>query len=79
MSELFITPTLLAVCCACGLVRDKTRLSPDCEHWVTQRAYRETHGVSPTELALTHTYCPPCFSKVQESVRQFFRKAETPP
>ncbi|MDZ4857234.1 MAG: hypothetical protein SGJ26_20665 [Nitrospirota bacterium] len=77
--ETRIAPTLLPACCVCGLIRDETRLSPDREHWVTQRAYRETHGVSPIELALTHTYCPTCFEKAQDRVRQFFRKVGTPP
>ena len=72
--EPFIAPTLLPACCACGLVHDKAGATPDLERWVTSRTYREAHGVNPAELALTHTYCPTCFAKVQETVRQFFRK-----
>ena len=70
--ESFIPPTLLPVCCACGLIRDDTRFSPGRELWVTQRTYRETHGVNPAEFALTHTYCPDCFTKVRDTVRQGF-------
>lgn len=70
--------TLPAPCtgggCVCGLVHDETATRVDASGWITQRAYREQHGVSPTELKLTHTYCPKCFAQVQESVRQFFRK-----
>ena len=79
MRETFIAPTLLPVCCVCGLVRDDTRFTPGRELWVTQRTYRGTHGVNPAELALTHTYCPKCFTKVQDTVRQYFREIGTSP
>jgi len=79
MRETFVAPTLLPVCCACGLIRDDTRLSPGREHWVSQRMYHDTHGVNPTELALTHTYCPTCFTNVQDTVRQSFQQMGTPP
>lgn len=79
MRETFIAPTLLPVCCVCGLIRDDTRFSPGRDRWVTQRKYRETHGVNPAEFALTHTYCPECFTKVQDTVRQYFRQIGTSP
>lgn len=72
--EIFIPPTLLPVCCACGLIRDDTRFSPGRQLWVTQRTYHETHGVNPAELALTHAYCPECFTKAQDTVRVSFQK-----
>ncbi len=75
--EPFIAPTLLPACCACGLVQDKAGTTPDLEHWISQRTYRETHGVNPTELELTHTYCPTCFEKVQEAMRQSWRKSRS--
>ena len=75
--ETFIAPTLLPVCCVCGLIRDGTGFSPGLDRWVTQRTYRETHGVNPTEL--THTYCPECFTKVRETVTQYFRQIGTLP
>lgn len=74
MREAFIAPTLLPVCCMCKLVRDDTKFSPGRGRWVTQRTYRETYGVNPTDLMLTHTYCPTCFMKVQETMRQYFRE-----
>ena len=77
--EPFIAPTLLPACCACGLVQDKAGATPGLERWVTPRTYREAHGVNPAELPLTHTYCPTCFAKVQETVRQFFRKTGSAP
>ena len=77
--ETFIAPTLLPACCACRLVQDESAATSGLERWMSQRTYRKTHGVNPTELALTHTYCPTCFAKVQETVRQFFRKSGTPP
>jgi hypothetical protein len=79
MRETFIAPTLLPVCCNCGLIRDETGSTPGLDRWVTQRTYRETHGVSPTELALTHTYCLKCFTKVQDTVRQYFQKIGASP
>jgi len=72
--ETFIVPTLLPTCCACGLIRDDTRFSPGRQLWVTQRTYRETHGVNPAELAHTHAYCPECFTKAQGTVRQYFKE-----
>ena len=79
MRETFIAPTLLPVCCVCGLIRDDTRFFPGLDRWVAQRTYRETHGVNPAELELTHTYCPTCFTKAQETVRQYFREIRTSP
>ena len=75
----FIAPSLLRACCACGLVQGKAGGTTGLEHWISQRTYCEAHGVSPAELALTHTYCPTCFAKVQEIVRQFFQKPESEP
>jgi hypothetical protein len=79
MKETFILPTLLPVCCVCKLVRDDTRLSSGRAPWVTQRTYREDHGVNPAELALTHTYCPNCSTNVQDTVRQYFQDMRTSP
>lgn len=79
MRETFVTPTLLPVCCLCGLIRDETGSSPGLNRWVTQRTYRETHGVSPVDIPLTHTYCPNCFTKVQEMIVQYFRQIGTSP
>ncbi len=75
--ETCIIPTLLPVCCVCGLIRDDTRCSPDREIWVTQRTYHEAHGVNLAEIALTHTYCPNCFTQFHDAVRQDFRKIGT--
>ena len=72
--DTFIPPTLLPVCCACRLIRDDTRFSPGRELWITQRTYRETHGVNPADLAPSHTYCPNCFRKVEDTVRQDFQE-----
>src|SRR5512140_1422475 len=77
--ETFIAPTPLPACCTCGLVQDKAGATPDLERWISQRTYRETHGVSPAELALTHTYCPTCFAKVEEIMRQSWRKSRSAP
>ena len=79
MRETFIVPTLLPVCCICGLLRDDARFSPGLDCWLTQRTYRETYGIDPTKIALTHTYCPECFRKAQETMRQHFREVATPP
>jgi hypothetical protein len=68
--EMFIPPTLLPVCCVCKLIRDDTRFSPGRELWVTQRTYHKNHGVNPSGLALTHAYCPTCFTEVQGTARR---------
>ena len=78
-SDTDIAPTLLPICCACGLVQDKAGAPPGLERWISQRTYRETHGVNPTVLALTHTYCPTCFEKIQGTIRQFWLKSRSAP
>ena len=78
-SRPFIAPALLPVCCVCGLIRDEAVLSPDHERWVTQGTYRKAHGVNPDDFPLTHAYCQKCFTKAQESVRQYFQEVRTSP
>ena len=77
--EACIAPKMLAVCCVCRLIRDETRFSPGRERWVTQRTYRKTHRVNPTDFPLTHTYCQTCFTKAQETLRQYVREIGTSP
>jgi hypothetical protein len=79
MRERFIAPTMLPVCCVCGLIRDEIGSSLDLERWVTRRTYRRTHGVNPADFPLTHTYCQKCFTKAQEAVRQYFWEIGTSP
>jgi hypothetical protein len=79
MKGALIAPTMLPVCCLCKLIRDETESSPDHERWVTPRTYRTTHGVNPADVPLTHTYCPTCFTKVQNTARQYFREIGTSP
>ena len=79
MSETWIAPTLLPVCCVCGLIRDEAGSSPDRKRWVTPRTYHKTHGVNPDDFPLTHTYCLTCFTKAQETTRQYFREIGTSP
>jgi len=75
MRETFVAPKLLPVCCVCSLIRDESRSSLHRERWVTPQTYRQTHGVNPTKLALTHTYCQKCFAKVMGTVRQSLWKS----
>ncbi len=77
MRERFVAPTLLPVCCICGLIRDETGSPSGLMCWVTQGAYRKTHGVNPADFPLTHTYCPECFTKIKNTVRQYFRTIGT--
>ena len=79
MRETFIAPKMLPVCCVCRLIRDETGSSPDRERWVTPRTYRTTHGINPADCPLTHTYCLTCFTKAQETTRQYFREIGTSP
>ena len=60
---------LLPVCCVCRLIRDETRSSRHGEQWVTERMYRMTHRVNPTDCLLTHTYCPGCFMQAMKTMR----------
>ena len=69
-----IAPRLIPICCVCGRIRDETRSSLHRERWVSPRTYRQTHGVNSTQLPLTHTYCPECFTKAQETMQQYFRE-----
>ena len=62
-------PSLLPVCCMCGLVRDETAHSQDHERWVTRRGYQKTHGAMPAYYLLTHTYCPKCFVQFIDRMR----------
>ena len=77
--DMDIAPTLLPACCACGFVQDKAGATAGLERWVSQRTYRDSHGVNPTELALTHTYCPTCFEKVLKIMRQSWLKSRSAP
>lgn len=79
MRETFIAPMMLPVCCVCGLIRDATQSFPDRECWITSRTYRKTHGANPADFPLTHTYCPKCFTKAQETTKQCFREMGTSP
>lgn len=74
-----IAPTLLHVCCICGHIREETGAFADREHWVTQRTYRQTHGVKLANFPLTHTYCPKCYTKFMSTLRQYVRERGTPP
>ena len=77
LRETCSAPMPLPVCCLCGHIRDATGSSPDREHWVTQRTFQESHSVNLADSPVTHTYCPECFTKFQERVRQFFLKTGT--
>jgi len=79
MRETLFAPKMLPVCCVFELIRDETGSSPNRERWVTPRTYRRTHGMNPADFPLTHTYCLKCFTKVQDTTRQYFREIGTPP
>ena len=61
MRETCIAPKLLPACRVSGLIRDESRSSLHRERWVTPQTYRQTHGVNPAKLALTHTYLSEMF------------------
>jgi len=73
LSKSVLAPTLLPVCCLCRKIRDATEFSPDHEHGVTQRMYRETHHVKLANFPLTHASCPLCFTKFMDTLRQYRR------
>lgn len=70
MSETWIAPKILPVCCVCGLIRDETRSFPDPKRWVTPRTYRKAHGVNPADFPFTHTYCLTCFLRARAAIKQ---------
>lgn len=74
MSHPYIAPQLLPVCCMCGFIRDETGYRPQHGRWVAPRAYAKTYGVNPADVTFTHTYCPACFTKVQNRVRLYFQE-----
>ena len=67
--EACIAPTLLPVCCTCRRIRDVKGSSLGLERWVTQRTYRKTHGVNPSDFPFTHTYCATCFTQFMDTLR----------
>ena len=79
MRQLVIAPTVLPVCCICGKIRDETGSSPDREQWVTPRTYRQSHHINPADFPLTHTYCLKCFTKLQDTLRQYRREIGSSP
>lgn len=78
MSNFYIAPQLLPVCCICGLVRDETGCRPQHGRWIAPRAYQKIHGGNLADFSLTHTYCPKCLGKVQKTVQQYLREGGTP-
>src|SRR5512141_1735543 len=79
LSKSVIAPAVLPVCCLCRKIRDESGSSPDREHWVTERRYRQTHDVKLAKLSLTHTYCPPCFTKFVATLRRYRREIGSSP
>jgi hypothetical protein len=74
MKETFIAPTMLPVCCVCGLIRGETGPSPDHKRWVTLRSYRKIHDMNPAAVSLTHSYCPDCFTQINAREIQYLWK-----
>ena len=79
MRESVIAPIPLPVCSLCSKVRDETGSSLDHEHWVTPRTYRQTYGVKLANFPLTHTFCPPCFTRFMDTLRQYRREIGASP
>ncbi len=77
--ESVIARAPLHVCCICRKIRDDTGSSPEREHWVRERTYRQTHGEKLADFPLTHTYCPKCYTKFMGTLRQYVREHGTPP
>lgn len=77
MTNLYIAPQLLPVCCICGFVRDESGCHPQHGRWVAPRTYQKLHGGNLADFSLTHTYCPKCLVKVQKTVRLHLREIGT--
>ena len=72
----FAAPPLLRACCVCGYVLDQARSTLGLERWMSQEDYCLAQGVSPSELAFTHAYCPTCSARVQKGGAHFFQEPE---
>ena len=77
--ESVIARAPLHVCCSCSKIRDETGSSPEREHWVRERTYRQTHGVKLANFPLTHTYCTKCYTKLMDTLRQYRREIGSSP
>ena len=54
---------IVPICCVCGLIREESRSKTKFgESWVTKKTFRQTHGIDPSALRLSHTYCPTCYT-----------------
>ena len=64
-----VEPSLIAMCCVCGLVRARKTLAVDPERWVTRRTYEQMYAVTLMENPITHTYCSGCHMDFLQRVR----------
>ena len=60
---------LIAICCVCGLVREKKTFTAQSDRWITCRAYEQKYGVNLMVSTLTHTYCSGCYRNFMQRVR----------
>jgi len=72
------SPSLLPVCCICGLIRDDRSSTADRTRWIRLKTYRQIYHLSVNEELFTHTYCPDCFIQVQDQVRRYFSEQRAP-
>ena len=54
------TVPTLSVCCVCKHVTQA--VSPSA-HWTPMSAFLDRHDLRPTDVRLTHTYCPVCYER----------------
>lgn len=56
-------PTL-TVCCVCKHVAPSSSAA---SQWMPMSAFLERHHLRPSEVRLTHTYCPICYEQQAEA------------
>jgi hypothetical protein len=49
---------LLSVCCVCKHVAETVSQA---SRWTPMSVYLEQHQLRPTEVRMSHTYCPHCY------------------
>ena len=55
---------MLTVCCVCKHVAQSSSPSPQ---WLPMSTFLERHHLQPSDIRLSHTYCPVCYERQAEA------------
>ena len=67
LKEISTLKRILPICCVCGVIRDDTGVEHGEGEWVKI----EKFITNRTELDLSHTYCPACYGKQLDEIKNF--------